>query len=137
VHQCILDKVAFDGGHGQVFFNDVEVVTWSDLYPPPSFGEFEGLDVDTGRRGPVLWELCERREAFAYTSEVDSVFVVPGKRASDTAEQKGLIHNNRKRERPSRWLMVRRLLSGENQKINGQMSVARSRTRSNVRTPAG
>ena len=72
-------------GGGRVLLDDIEVVASTALSPTLSFGIFEGLDVGIDRRGPVSWELYERRGAFAYCGEIQDVVVTPGKRAGKTA----------------------------------------------------
>ena len=41
------------------------------------YGVFEGLDVGIDRRGPVLWDLYQRRGAFAYGGSIREVSIEP------------------------------------------------------------
>jgi arylsulfatase A-like enzyme len=71
-------------GRGRILVDGGEVIAWTDLSPTLSFGVFEGLDVGIDRRGPVLWELYERRGAFAYSGTIEDVLVTPGDRVADS-----------------------------------------------------
>jgi arylsulfatase len=69
-------------GRGRLLAGDAVKVDWTDLSPTMVFyGVFEGLDVGIDRRGPVLWQLYERRGTFPYGGTVHEVRIEPGARA--------------------------------------------------------
>ena len=58
---------------------------WQDLSPTMMTGFHEGLDIGIDRRGPVDWELWERRGSFAYTGALVDLVVESGAFAPGSA----------------------------------------------------
>ena len=62
---------------------------WSDLSPTMLYGFHEGLDIGLDRRGPVSWDLKQRKGAFRYSGTIVDVVIESGAFAPDSAYGKG------------------------------------------------
>lgn len=62
---------------------------WDELSPTLLAGFREGLDIGLDRRGPVSWELKQRRGAFRYGGTIQEVVITAGPFAPDNPYAKG------------------------------------------------
>ncbi len=62
---------------------------WDELSPTLLAGFREGLDIGLDRRGPVSWELKQRRGAFRYSGTIQEVVITAGPFAPDNPYAKG------------------------------------------------
>ncbi len=76
-------------GRGRLLFNGEAANNWMALSPTLMGGFHEGLDIGIDRRGPVEWELFERRGAFKYSGTINDVVVDSRGFAPDSAFAKG------------------------------------------------
>jgi arylsulfatase A-like enzyme len=76
-------------GRGRLLIDDGSTTDWTDLSPTMMSGFHEGMDIGIDRRGPVSWDLKDRRGAFCYTGMIRDVIVASGAFAPDAAYGKG------------------------------------------------
>lgn len=76
-------------GQGRLVVEGDSATEWRDLSPTMMSGFHEGFDIGIDRRGPVSWDLKERRGAFRYTGLIRDVIVESGAFAPDSAYGKG------------------------------------------------
>jgi arylsulfatase len=76
-------------GKGRLVVDDGIATDWRDLSPTMMSGFHEGFDIGIDRRGPVSWDLMERRGAFRYTGTIREVIVESSAFAPDSAYGKG------------------------------------------------
>jgi hypothetical protein len=62
-------------GRGRLLLNGEAANNWMALSPTLMGGFHEGMDIGIDRRGPVEWELYQRRGAFKYSGTIIDVVV--------------------------------------------------------------
>jgi arylsulfatase len=72
-------------GRGRLMVDDKPVTDWQELSPTIMAGIHEGLDIGLDRRGPVSWDLYERRRSFRYSGKIRDFVIESGPFAADSA----------------------------------------------------
>lgn len=70
-------------GQGRLSLGDADT-GWADMSPSLLYGFHEGMDIGLDRRGPVHWELKQRKGAFRFTGRIIDVVVNSGAFAPDS-----------------------------------------------------
>jgi arylsulfatase len=76
-------------GRGRLMLNGEPATPWQDMGPSLMNGFHEGFDVGIDRRGPVHWELFQRRGNFRYSGLIHEVLVDSGAFAPGSPYAKG------------------------------------------------
>ena len=65
-------------GRGRITFNETGHGDWVSMSPTLMAGFHEGLDIGLDRRGPVDWELFDRKGSFPYTNTIRCLEIEAG-----------------------------------------------------------
>jgi len=76
-------------GRGRLLLDGEAASNRKPLSPTLMGGFHEGMDIGIDRRGPVEWELFERRGAFNYSGKIIDLVVDSRSFAPDSAFAKG------------------------------------------------